>query len=137
MMISQFRKAMAGVALAACVTAPAWAQEAPKSLKIFFDTGSATIAPDQQATLDQAARTFRDGNWIVMVVAGVADTVGPAELNLSLSLARATAVVGGLSDRGIPTARLQVLGRGNSELEVETPDDVAEPGNRVAEITWR
>jgi len=138
MMISQLRKAIAGAALAACVTVPAWAQEArPKSLKVFFDSGSASIAPDQQATLDQAVRTWRDGDWIVMVVAGVADTVGPAELNLSLSLARAAAVADSLADRGIPTARLQVHGRGNSELEVETEDDVAEPANRVAEITWR
>ena len=43
----------------------------------------------------------------------------------------------GLTDRGIPVGRLQVLGRGNSELEVDTAADVAEPENRVAEITWR
>ena len=39
--------------------------------------------------------------------------------------------------RGIPVGRLQVVGRGNSELEVDTADDVAERENRIAEITWR
>ena len=113
------------------------AQDAPESLKIFFPTGSATVAADQSATLDQAARLFRDGNPIVMIVAGVADTTGSADRNLQLSLDRADAVAEGLTERGIPAERLQVLGRGNSELAVKTGSDVAEPGNRIAEITWR
>jgi outer membrane protein OmpA-like peptidoglycan-associated protein len=106
-------------------------------LKIYFETGSATISPDQAATLDVAVRTFREGDPFVMIVAGSADTVGPAELNLGLSIERARAVAEGLSARGIPIERLQVLGRGNSDLEVATSDGVAEPENRVVEISWR
>ena len=121
----------------ACVTAAASAQEAPESLKVYFDTGSARIAADQGATLDQAARLFRDGNPIVMIVAGVADTTGAPDANLALSLARAESVAQGLVDRGIPAGRLQVLGRGVSELEVATGENIAEPENRIAEITWR
>ncbi len=128
---------LAGAALAAGLASAAVAQDAPESLKVYFATGSATIAADQDKTLDEAARLFRDGSPIVMIVAGVADTVGSPDRNLQLSLARASAVAEGLSDRGIPARRLQVLGRGNSELAVETADDVAEPGNRIAEITWR
>ena len=115
----------------------ATAQEAPESLKIYFDTGSASIAADEAQTLDQAARLFREGNPFVMIVAGGADTVGPPDYNLALSLERAEAVARGLSDRGIPVGRLQVVGRGVSELEVDTAPDVAEPENRIAEITWR
>ena len=125
---------------AACVLgfmSAATAQEAPESLKIYFDTGSASIAADEAQTLDQAARLFREGNPFVMIVAGVADTVGPPDYNLALSLERAEAVARGLSDRGIPVGRLQVVGRGVSELEVDTAPDVAEPENRIAEITWR
>lgn len=113
------------------------AAEAPDALKIYFDTGRASIRPDQAATLDAAARLFRDGNPIVMIVSGLADTVGRAESNLGLSVRRALAVSDGLVARGIPAARLQVLGRGNSELAVDTGDGVSEPENRVAEITWR
>ncbi|HEU0222076.1 MAG TPA: OmpA family protein [Paracoccaceae bacterium] len=129
--------ASASLCLAVAAAAQEAAQEAPESLKIYFETGSAAVAADQAATLDQAARLFRDGNPIVMIVAGVADTVGPDEMNLALSVRRAEAVAAGLADRGIPAARLQVLGRGNSELEVQTGDNVAEPENRVVEITWR
>jgi len=137
MITSRLTACLSGVALAAWIATAAAAQDAPESLKIFFDTGSATIQSDQRETLDQAARLFRDGNPIVMIVAGVADTVGPADLNLALSLDRATTVADALADRGIPAGRLQVLGRGNSELEIETEVGVAEPGNRIAEITWR
>ena len=95
------------------------------------------MAADQQDTLDRAARLFRDGNPYVMILAGGADTVGAPGPNLDLSLARANAVADGLVARGIPVGRLQVLGRGTSELAVETPEGVAERDNRVVEITWR
>jgi outer membrane protein OmpA-like peptidoglycan-associated protein len=120
-----------------CISGTVIAQEAPESLKVYFDTGSASIGTEQAETLDQAARLFRDGNPIVMIVSGVADTVGSPDFNLDLSVQRAESVVQGLTDRGIPVGRLQVIGRGNSELEVDTADDVAERENRIAEITWR
>jgi len=112
------------------------AEEAPW-LKVYFGSGSATITADQAATLDRAVRTFREGDPFVMVVAGGADKVGDPTANLNLSVQRATAVAAALTNRGIPIDRLQVLGRGNSELQVATPDGVAEEENRVVEISWR
>lgn len=107
------------------------------SLTVYFESGSARVGDDQEDTLDQAARLFRDGSPIVMVVAGGADTVGSPGSNLDLSVARAQAVVDGLVARGIPADRLQLLGRGNSELAVETPVGVDSRENRRVEITWR
>lgn len=130
-------RTLLSVACAFGLASAAAAQEAPESLKVYFDTGSARVGADQASTLDQAARLFREGNPIVMIVAGGTDTVGSPDYNLTLSLERAASVARGLSERGIPTERLQVLGRGVSELEVETATDVAERENRVAEITWR
>lgn len=112
------------------------AEEAPW-LKVYFESGSAVISADQAATLDRAVRTFREGEPFVMIVAGSADKVGDPATNLNISLQRATAVATALTERGIPIERLQVLGRGNSELEVVTPDGVAEAENRVVEISWR
>lgn len=112
------------------------AAEAPW-LKVYFGSGSAAISADQAATLDRAVRTFREGDPFVMIVAGGADKVGSPSQNLSLSLQRATAVATALTNRGIPIERLQVLGRGNSELQVDTADGVAEEENRVVEISWR
>ncbi|PYE84101.1 OmpA family protein [Pseudoroseicyclus aestuarii] len=113
------------------------AQAPDDSLAIFFRTGSARVDADQQQTLDQAARLFREGSPIVMIVSGGADTVGDATRNLDLSIRRAQQVADGLVARGIPAERLQVLGRGNSELPVETADGVDQRLNRQVEITWR
>ncbi len=111
-------------------------EEAPW-LRVYFASGSATISADQAETLDRAVRTFREGDPFVMIVAGGADKVGNPSANLNLSLQRATAVATALTNRGIPIERLQVLGRGNSELQVATPDGVAEEENRIVEISWR
>lgn len=113
------------------------AQAAQESLRVFFATGSSRIAEDQAATLDQAARLFREGDPIVMILAGGADTVGDPEKNLQLSLKRANSVADGLVARGIPVERLQVLGRGNSELNVPTGENTPEAENRIVEISWR
>lgn len=119
------------------VTASNTATTAADSLQVQFASGKSTISADQSATLDQAARLFREGSPLVMIVAGSADTVGSAERNLDLSIRRAQAVAIALADRGIPIERLQVLGRGNSELAVATGSGVANAENRSVSITWR
>ncbi|EKE43155.1 peptidoglycan-associated protein [Oceaniovalibus guishaninsula JLT2003] len=132
-------RAVGVVGLLTLATTSGMAQdaEAPDSLKIYFQTGSDRVSSDGVAVLDSAARLYREGTPIVMIVAGVADTVGSPVNNLALSIRRARAVADGLAARGIPAERLQVLGRGNSELEVPTDDGVPERENRVVEITWR
>lgn len=138
-----FNAALLAFGLAA---APAFAQDAaeiepaeaaPTDVTLLFDTGRASVSPDQQRQLDQAARVFRDGNPVIMTVTGTADTVGNPEANLDLSIRRARAVADGLVERGIPIERLQVLGQGNSELPVTTDDEVANEENRSVTITWR
>lgn len=118
-------------------TAPAAAVEPEEGITVLFRTGSARLDRDQDETLDGAARLFRDGNPVVMIVTGTADTIGDPSDNLDLSIARARAVADGLVDRGIPIERLQVLGQGNSELPVVTDDEVSNADNRSAQITWR
>ena len=107
------------------------------NLLVFFDVGSAAIGSEGAEVLDQAARLYREGSPIVMILAGGTDTLGPAATNLALSVDRARAVLDGLVARGIPVGRLQIAGRGETDLEVETEDGVEEPRNRNVEITWR
>ena len=111
--------------------------QSDENLMVYFDIGSTAIAGEQADVLDQAARLYREGSPIVMILAGGADTLGSAAGNLSLSVERAEAVLEGLVARGIPVERLQVAGRGETDLEVETEDSVAESRNRYVEITWR
>ena len=117
--------------------APTSPEKAPDSLVIFFDTGSAAIRPADQPTLDQAARLYRAGNPLVMVVSGAADAVGNPVSNLRLSQLRADTVLRELIARGIPAARFQVLAKGTTDPHVPTAEGVAEPANRRVEISWR
>ena len=134
MMVATLVWSEPGIAQTASGTEQAQEQD---SLKIYFRSGSAHVDADQEATLDQAARLFREGSPIVMIATGGADTVGAAEANLDLSVKRAQAVVDGLAARGIPVERLQILGRGITDLAVETAAGVDNRDNRVVEITWR
>ena len=113
------------------------AEASEESVTVLFRIGEARLRPDQRDQLDRAARVFRDGNPVVMVITGTADTVGDPSVNLDLSIERARAVADGLVARGIPIERLQVLGQGNSELPVTTEDEVPLAENRSVRITWR
>lgn len=135
--------AAASVAAATLGGHPALAQDAkpangaPSSLVILFANGSSALRAQDRATLDRAARAYNDGKPIVMILTGTSDRVGDAKHNLSLSQQRATSVLKGLLDRGIPADHFQVLAKGETELPVPTKPGVAESRNRSVEISWR
>ena len=116
--------------------APKPATGAPSSLVVLFESGSSALRAQDRATLDRAARAYNEGKPIVMILTGSSDRVGDAKLNLSLSQQRATAVLKGLLDRGIPAEHFQVLAKGETELPVPTQPGVAEGRNRSVEISW-
>lgn len=107
------------------------------SISIYFSSGSAAISPEGANMLDQAARTYREGKPIIMVVIGGSDSTGPASVNLRLSQIRADNVLQGLIARGIPVERFQVLAKGGTEPSVPAPEGTPEARNRRVEITWR
>lgn len=107
------------------------------SLVIYFQSGSSSLRPEDKAVLDRASRAYNEGKPIVMILTGTSDRVGNAEKNLTLSQRRATAVLTGLLDRGIPADRFQVLAKGETELAIPTSQGVPEAQNRRVEITWR
>ena len=111
--------------------------EAPKSLVLYFGPGSTAIRSGDAAVLDQAARLYRDGRPIIMVLTGGTDAVGSPEANLRISQARTAAVLRGLVSRGIPAERFQLLAKGESEPAIPSPPGVAEAQNRRVEIRWR
>lgn len=118
-------------------TAPAAQAKAPESLSIYFASGIATISSHGQSALDQAARTYRDGKPIIMIVSGGSDSTGSAAANLRLSQLRADSVLQGLVARGIPVEHFQVLAKGETEPAVPAPEGTPEARNRRVEITWR
>lgn len=72
-----------------------------------------------------------------VIVVGHTDTVGPAEYNDTLSLARAEVVKNSLLKVGIDPARISIAGRGERDARSGSRDEVADPADRYAEIIVR
>jgi outer membrane protein OmpA-like peptidoglycan-associated protein len=68
-----------------------------------FDTGSATLKPESDATLDEVAKLLKSDSALRLLVVGHTDNVGKFEGNIELSQNRAASVVAALSKR-VPSA---------------------------------
>ena len=116
---------------------PAPAAQAPAGLAVYFASGSTSLTPREQATLDEATRVFNDGKPLVMIITGMADATGAPGTNLLLSQKRADVVFQGLIARGLPPSRFQLLAKGATESLTNHEPTGADQAFRKVEITWR
>jgi OOP family OmpA-OmpF porin len=103
---------------------------------VFFDWDRFDITSGANDVLDAVAQEVnarQDVRGIVLV--GHTDTSGPTDYNQRLSVRRADAVRQGLISRGVSPNLIRTEARGESELLVQTADNVREPANRRAQIT--
>lgn len=82
--------------------------------RIEFRTGSAVIARESYAVLDQIAELLKKRPRALVEIAGHTDATGNPEANLRLSQARADAVRQYLIQKGIPAASLVSTGYGQT-----------------------
>lgn len=109
----------------------------PRSFTLRFESSDATLTADSAAMLEGIRREIAGRAAPEVTVVGHTDRVGSEEANLRLSLGRAQAVHDILVAEGVAAEIIQVVGRGELEPEVDTPDGVAEPRNRRVVITVR
>ena len=130
----------AGLLLAACQQQPQMASPPPpvapvkQLFVVYFNTGQSDLLPDAQATIGQAAGTFKQGGTAVLVK-GHADRVGDQGANLRLSLRRTAAVKAALMQSGVPEAAIRSGGLGEENLPIPTADNVPDRLNRSVHIT--
>ena len=130
----------AGLLLAACQQQPQMASPPPpvapvkQLFVVYFNTGQTDLLPDAQATITQAAGTFRQGGTAVLVK-GHADRVGDQGMNLRLSMARTAIVKAALMRAGVPESAIRSGSLGEESLPVPTADQVPERLNRSVHIT--
>lgn len=103
---------------------------------VFFDFDMSVVETAGQSVLDAVADEVRSRNLNTVRVVGHTDSSGPNAYNEKLALRRANAVRDGLAARGVDAALIKVDARGETDLLVQTLDNIREPANRRVEITF-
>jgi outer membrane protein OmpA-like peptidoglycan-associated protein len=101
---------------------------------LFFAYDQATLAPDNEAVVREAAAAAKARPNARVTVAGHADTAGDASYDQILSERRAAATRDALVRDGVSETAITVVARGKGELLVPTTDRMREPKNRRVEI---
>ena len=97
----------------------AYAEEATGALKdILFHFNKATLRPESNSKLDQAAEIIKSSNGGKFIVVGQTDKKGSEAYNLKLSRQRAASVVAALEARGVAPEQLKSIGIGEQKAEV-------------------
>ena len=116
-------------------TAPAGV--AAVSITVNFSTGSATLTPQAKASLASLGRALSSAELAPyrFRIEGHTDTVGDADMNMSLSQRRAESVAEFLRAQfNVAPDRLVAVGMGESQLLVPTPDHFPESRNRRVQV---
>ncbi len=111
------------------------AQTAPADFNVYFDFDSWTLKAEQLKVLDDVIATARSGGQSNINIVGHTDTSGPSDYNQKLSIKRANVVVEALVQMGARRAALHASGVGETDLAVQTGDNVKEAKNRRTVIS--
>lgn len=111
--------------------------ETPLIPIVLFDWDSAAINGSARDQIQMAASQYKYEPNLHYTLTGHSDRSGPDKYNMALSVRRARAVRDALIKGGIPADQITVVGRGESELAVPTPDGVKDPANRSVVIDMR
>jgi len=103
------------------------------TLKINFETNSATISSSSIFKIDRFANFLMNNKGSQVNIEGHTDSVGSKSNNMSLSYRRANAVVNALIERGVSSARLHAEGKGESMPIASNKTDLGKAMNRRIE----
>jgi OmpA-OmpF porin, OOP family len=101
---------------------------------IYFGFNKCAITADADAVLSEAAAATKQLGSVAVKIVGHTDTVGSRAANQRLSECRASAAKTNLVGKGIPAGSISASGAGETQLLVQTADNVKEPQNRRATI---
>jgi outer membrane protein OmpA-like peptidoglycan-associated protein len=101
---------------------------------ILFDYDSSTLRPASHENLRKLTTIInRDDDTILMIV-GHTDSRGDANYNMSLSERRARAASSYMISQGLPSSRIQIVGRGETEPIADNNTDAGRQNNRRIEV---
>lgn len=111
---------------------------APEDAKylVFFDFNASKVDAGGSSVIDSIAAEIKKQSIRSVNVVGYTDTSGSKKYNKRLSAKRANSVRDALVARGVDANLLIIDSMGEDNLMVPTADEVREPANRRAEITF-
>jgi len=105
-----------------------------KASTVFFGFDQYGLDYKAMETIKDFAKKFGAAPQVRIISAGHTDKAGSSGYNMVLSRKRALAVKSALMSEGIASKNITIRAYGKSMPLVQTPDGVAEPMNRRAEI---
>jgi len=102
---------------------------------VLFELNSAKLTSDAKKILDMSAATLKDSGAAV-TVAGHTDSTGEADYNMTLSAARAAAVVDYLTSRGVSGNKLSAKGYGEEKPVADNSLRAGRAKNRRVELHY-
>ena len=100
---------------------------------IYFDFNNFSLSNVSKNTLINFLNKNKN-NLSRYIILGHTDTKGTKSYNMNLSFKRAETVKEILLNEGISEKNVSILGKGENQLAVTTPDETKHPANRRAEI---
>jgi len=105
---------------------------------IYFDTGKADLKPESEPALKEVAALLAGDPALELWIVGHTDTVGQVDANMTLSQARAEAVVKALVTRhAVAAARLTAYGVGPLAPVASNANEEGRAKNRRVELVRR
>lgn len=101
---------------------------------VFFGFNKYNLTSAALRVISEAVIAAKETGSATLVITGHTDTVGSPGYNQTLSTRRANAVKSEMVKQGISATNISTTGRGETELLVQTNDNVKEPQNRRATI---
>jgi OOP family OmpA-OmpF porin len=101
---------------------------------IHFDTESAVLDAAAKRKLDEVAEILMRNADVEVVIAGHADSRGPEDYNMRLSVKRAESVRRHLAEQGVAVSRMTVRGFGESQPVASNETASGQAKNRRVEL---
>jgi OOP family OmpA-OmpF porin len=109
----------------------------PKRFTLYFRFESEELTAESQANIPRVLQAVKQHPAPEVLVVGHTDTTGAADRNVQLGLRRAMTVRDLLIASDLDRSTIEVASYGETDLLIQTADDVFEPRNRRVDITVR
>jgi peptidoglycan-associated lipoprotein len=111
---------------------PASSAEALATMQqvIHFQNDESSLSDSARVILDDKVTVFRANPAMRIVISGFASQPGTSDYNMALGLRRAEAAKAYLVSRGVDPIRVEIATKGEGQLLVEGPGEVADAQNR-------